>query len=635
MTSLLHSQDKSMIEAICCTALDAVVAVNHEGTVVAFNERAEELFGYSVTYAIGRPMVELIVPERYRDAHTAGMKRYIDTGVRTLIGGKVEIDGLHADGHEIPVELGLSILKTSDGEVFLSFLRDLTERNQRDAEIKEAREKAERANVAKSFVISMLAHDMRTAVGGVTASVALLDREGMPERESELVEAINSSAHQLRRLLNDTLDFARLESGEIEIAKAPVRVAEIASEITQSWAARFENEAMNFSVTVEETAPSTVSIDMARLRQVLGNLLANAMKYAPGANVAIQIAGDRKDDLKIIVSDTGKGFLPEALSTAFEPFVRPDGQSSDGAGLGLTIVKTLVEKLNGTVALSASPEGGAHIEVTFFECRTDDEPIHSDVSESHLKFDGKSALLVEDNATNQLIATRFLEQLGCDVTVCSDGESGLHTAESIGFDVIFMDIDLPKMNGKDAMRAIRSGHGPNKDTPLIGFTAFAIRSQKDEIMAAGANTILAKPISGRGDFEVVLKSVLSAEPSGEIQQDKNQTDAAIDPQRLTSLRETLGDKDFRDLAAEFVKDITSLRQALSKPKRDAELIRKTTHIAISVTGAIGAHKAQSYAESLNTRAHSSTQDGLAQGVIDLDSALGETMTALDQFLEAS
>ncbi len=635
MTSQLQTQDESMIEAICCTALDAVVAVDHNGTIVAFNKHAEELFGHAALDAIGRPMVEMIVPKHHRDAHTAGMNRYLDTGIRTLIGGKVEIDGLHADGHEIPVELGLSTLKTSNGEVFLSFLRDLTERNQRDAEIKEAREKAQRANVAKSFVISMLAHDMRTAVGGVTGSVALLDREGMPKRESDLVEAINSSAHQLRRLLNDTLDFARLESGEIEITKAPVRVTEIASEITQSWAARFENEAMNFSVLVGEAAPSTVSIDMARLRQVLGNLLANAMKYAPGASVTMQMSGDGKDGLTITVSDTGKGFLPEALSTAFDPFVRPDGQSSDGAGLGLTIVKTLVEKLNGKVALSASPEGGAYIEMTFYECRTDDEPIQSDTSEPHLKFDGKSALLVEDNATNQLIATRFLEQLGCDVMVCSDGESGVHTAESIGFDIIFMDIDLPKMNGKDAMRAIRSGNGPNKTTPLIAFTAFAIRSQKDEIMAAGADTILAKPISGRQDFEIILKSVLNAAPSPEIKQDKNQTDLAIDPKRLTSLRETLGDKDFRDLAAEFVKDITSLRQSLSEPKHDVELIRKTTHIAISVTGAIGAHKAQSYAEALNARAHSPAQNGLAQGVIDLDSALGETMTALDQFLEAS
>jgi len=189
MKKPIEDRDKLMLDAICDTALDAVVAVNHDGIVVAFNKQAEDLFGHECAKALGQPMAELIIPERYREAHEAGMKRYIDTGKRKLIGGKVEIEALHAEGYDIPVELGLSILPISQGEVFLSFLRDLTERNQREAEIAEAREKAERANASKSFVISMLAHDMRTAVGGVTGSIALIDQDGLPNREREVVEA--------------------------------------------------------------------------------------------------------------------------------------------------------------------------------------------------------------------------------------------------------------------------------------------------------------------------------------------------------------------------------------------------------------------------------------------------------------
>ena len=635
MIPSVEGRDKLMLDAICDTALDAVVAVDHGGSVVAFNKQAEDLFGHSQADAIGRPMAELIIPERYRAAHEAGMQRYIDTGKRKLIGGKVEIEALHSDGHDVPVELGLSILPISNGEVFLSFLRDLTERKQREADIAEAKEKAERANASKSFVISMLAHDMRTAVGGVTGSLALIDQDGLPVREREVVDAIHASAHQLRRLLDDTLDFARLEAGEIEVTKAPVRIADVVEELSQSWTPRLRNSDMSFVVDCDSSAPEVVNSDVARLRQILGNLLANAMKYAPGSNVTVRFAGFDDDGLHVSVSDTGSGFSEEAISTAFEPFMRPEGQQAKGAGLGLSIVKTLAERLAGSVDLTAEGGDGARVELRFPHCKIEEAPAVEPTVSPVAKFDGIGVLLVEDNATNQLIATRFLEQLGCDVTVCRDGESGLQTAESVGFDVILMDIDLPKMNGKDVMRAIRAGTGPNNTAPLVAFTAFAIRSQKDEILASGADTILAKPISGREDFEVALSFALKRTPSSADSQSEHRTQAAIDPDRLNSLRETLGTEDFRDLADEFVKDLASLRHSLCTAAGDTESIRSTTHIAVSVAGAIGAQKAQAFAESLNALAHTNSLDGLDEGVADLDMALAETMTALGCFLEAS
>lgn len=636
MTTPIAEQDRAMLDAICATALDAVVAVDHAGIVIAFNAQAEELFGHSVRNALGRPMAEMIIPERHRAAHTAGMERYQKTAKKKLIGSKVEIEALHADGHEISVELGLSVLQCRHGEVFLSFARDLTERRQRETDTIEARQKAERANASKSFVISMLAHDMRTALGGITGSVALLDRDGMPTRESEVVDAIHSSAHQLRRLLDDTLDFARLDAGEIEVSREPVRIADIIDEVSQTWSPRLRASDISLSLVCDDNAPKMIESDIARLRQVLGNLLANAMKYAGQSDVCLRFSSDGADGVSIVVSDTGCGFSEEALSTAFDPFVRPDGQRAKGAGLGLSIVKTLVERLGGDVVIGASEGGGARIALTLPDCQLAEPAATSEASASQVSFDGLGVLLVEDNATNQLIATRFLEQLGCDVTVCGDGESGVHTAENVGFDAIFMDIDLPKLNGKDAMKLIRSGHGPNSHTPLIAFTAFAIRSQREEIMTAGADTILAKPVSGREDFERVLESVLSlSSVHAEAAAEGQATDSVIDHTRLASLRDTLGDDDFSELTEEFVKDITSLRHALSAPTRDPESIRKTTHIAISVAGAIGARKAQKFAEMLNAAAHSPTLDGLEEGLDNLETALSETMIALWAYKEAS
>jgi CheY-like chemotaxis protein len=173
------------------------------------------------------------------------------------------------------------------------------------------------------------------------------------------------------------------------------------------------------------------------------------------------------------------------------------------------------------------------------------------------------------------------------------------------------------------------------NAPLIAFTAFAIRSQKDEIMASGADTILAKPISAREDFEVALSTALKKTSVTKPSSSRQHSEAALDPDRLVSLRTTLGQSDFQDLATEFVKDLASLRLSLSVADRDTASIRSTTHIAVSVTGAIGAQKAQSLAESLNALAHTNSIEGLDEGIADLDMALAETMTALDSFLEAS
>ena len=635
MRPFIEERDRQMLDAICDTALDAVVAVDHSGMVIAFNKHAEKLFGHSKAAAIGQPMDELIIPERYRAAHNAGMQRYTDTGKRKLIGGTVEIEAMHADGHEILVELGLSVLPINEGKVFLSFIRDLTERKKRETKIAEATEEAERASASRSFVMSMLAHDMRTALGGVTGSLALIDQDGLPVREREVVDAIHSSAHQLRRLLDDTLDFARLEAGEIEVSKSPVRIAEIVEELSLSWAPRLRNVDMSLTVICEISAPTIVDMDIARFRQILGNLLANAMKYAKGSDVTVRFAGFDDSGLLVSVNDTGPGFSQEAISTAFEPFIRPDGQQAKGAGLGLSIVKTLVERLDGNVELDQVPGVGAQVVLRFPDCKVEDVSETDSDEFVSARFDGIGVLLVEDNATNQLIATRFLEQLGCDVTICRDGESGLQTAESIGFDAVLMDIDLPKMNGKDVMRAIRLGGGPNKTTPLIAFTAFAIRSQKQEILASGADTILAKPISAREDFEIALSTALKLTQPQSSPSPVTGTEAAIDPDRLNSLKDTLGGDDFRDLADEFVKDLASLRLSLVNADGNAETIRSTTHIAVSVTGAIGAQKAQASAESLNALAHTESMEGLDESVADLDMALAETMTALGHFLEAS
>lgn len=622
---------KSSLNAICDTALDAVVAVDSRGQIVGFNAEAEELFGYTCAEAEGQPMAELIVPERYRAAHHAGMKRFLETGERKLIGGKVEIEALHRDGHDVPVELGLSILQLDGKTIFLSFLRDLSERRMREEEIRSARDRAEKANAAKSFVVSMVAHDMRNALGGVIGNLALLDRHRLTQEEQEIFGGIEDGARSLRRLLSDTLDLARLEAGEIEVSAAPLLIEDFIAEISQAWETRLAKADVTMSIEIAKDAPRRVMLDEFRLRQIVSNLISNAVKYAPGTKLALTIEPQGLNGLRITVADQGQGFSDAALETAFDPFVRPTGQSSDGSGLGLAIVKTITEAMDGHIELNSTPDKGAQIVVGFNECRLE-APLPSEPMPQH--FDGTAVLLVEDNATNRLVAAKMLEKIGCDVSLCEDGLSGVETAEKIGFDAIFMDIDLPKLNGKDAIRRLRSGDGPNALAPIIAFTAFAIRSQREEILASGANSILTKPVSGPDGFAKVLGGVLGSTrqpPPNQKVDDKK----VVDFDRLTGLRDTLGSEDFEILSEEFRKDMQGILTSVADENRTDESLRRATHIAISLTGTLGATSAQQAAENLNSAAHNGLNEKTEACRCAFETVLRDTIAAFDDFLEAS
>ncbi len=634
MSTQSFSTEQAALDAICRTALDGVIAVDLDGIVVAFNDKAEATFGHRAADAMGASIVDLIFPERTRHICLSRIKDYTNNGGTASTGPNAEWDVVHANGHEFPLEARVSRLNSDEDAPFILFVRDLTDRRKRESEIGDAREKAHRATAAKSFVISMLAHDMRNAVGGVTGSLALLDQDMMGSREQEIITAVQSSAHQLRRLLDDTLDFVRMDAGEIDVTLAPVSVAQVVDELSETWTPRLEGLNSTLVLTCAQDAPDTVSTDIARLRQILGNLLSNAVKYAKGCDVAVTFSAFEENGLRIVVDDNGPGFSIEAVSTAFEPFLRPGDQQATGAGLGLSIVQTLTERLGGSVILGDAESGGARIELCFPDCQVAAAEQDHNALEN-LRFDGLAILLVEDNATNQLIASRFLEQLGCDVTVCGDGISGLETARDMGFDAIFMDIDLPGMNGTDVMRAIRRGEGPNQHAPLIAFTAFAIRAEREEIMKSGANTILAKPVSSRDDFAAALQTALARPGVASAPIKRNEDTVTLDPQRLNSLRETLGEEDFGELTSEFVSDLKSLREDLSSADGDGEAVRKATHVVIGVAGAIGALKAQAAAEDLNACAHTTAMEGIEDRIASLDSAIGETMAALGLLLEAS
>ena len=624
---------KSSLDAICDTALDAVVAVDTHGLIVGFNAQAEDLFGHSHDAVIGRPMSDLLVPERHRAGHNAGMKRFQETGERKLIGTKIETDALHRDGHDIPVELGLSTLQIGGELIFLSFLRDLTQRRLREGEIKTSRDKAEKANAAKSFVVSMVAHDMRNALGGVIGNLALLDRHRLTPDEKEIVDGVEDSAQSLKRLLSDTLDLARLEAGEIEVSPEPLLIRDFLADLSQAWQTRLAKANVTLSVDTADDAPRRVLLDGHRLRQVVANLISNATKYAPDCALALSLEPLGPEGLRITVADQGPGFSAAALETAFDPFIRPTGQASEGSGLGLAIVKTITGAMGGSIDLHSSPGRGSRVVVDFPGCRLGDESLPAPKVIADLG--SLAVLLVEDNATNRLVAAKMLEKIGCDVTLCEDGLSGAETAENMGFDVIFMDIDLPKLNGKDAIRRIRAGDGPNAAAPIVAFTAFAIRAQREEILASGADTILTKPVSGPDDFAGALQTVLGGSHPPRSADPAETAPELVDLSRLNSLRHTLGPEDFQMLAVEFRRDLEGVLHHVTEPNRTDEALRKASHIAVSLTGTLGATRAQEAAARLNASVHGADATVTEASRRLFEMTLRETLAAFDTFMEAS
>jgi PAS domain S-box-containing protein len=368
-------------DAILESALDCIITIDDRGRVLEFNPAAERTFGYTRRQAVGRELAELIIPERFRVAHRSGLEHFRATGQGPILGKRVEIPAITADDREIIVELAITRIPVGDPPVFTGFLRDITERKRMDEAVRRhaeelqrltreaeaARAEAEDANRAKSEFLAAMSHELRTPLNAI-AGYSELMQEGISgavtHTQRDYLSRIRQNQRILLSLINDVLNFAKLEAGRLEIKREPVPVAELVASLEPLVAPQLDAKDLTYERCLSNSTMLALG-DYERIRQILTNLLSNAIKFTPQGGKITVGAAAQDSAVDIWVRDTGKGIPADRLVAIFEPFVQVDRKPSldrandQGIGLGLAISRELARAMGGDITVESIVDGGS------------------------------------------------------------------------------------------------------------------------------------------------------------------------------------------------------------------------------------------------------------------------------------
>ncbi|MFN3513841.1 MAG: ATP-binding protein [Phenylobacterium sp.] len=523
------------LHAILTHAADAIVVIDVDGMIEGANPAAEALTGWREGELIGRP-ITLLMDEPYRSVHQGQIERYLEHGTSGILNvGPRPLPLRHRDGRIVPIELSVGEAVVAGEKKFIGVCRDITARLEKDealrtanAELRRklaeletlsagleaqrcalqelaretelAREQAESASQAKSRFVATMSHELRTPLNGVLAVADALARRELAEPDRELVEIIRTSGRGLLSILNEVLDLAKVEAGALLLDPRPFSPKAAVAAVAEVW--RFAAEAKGLELRVElKSLPALVNGDGDRLRQVLSNLVNNAIKFTETGRVTLRARRvGRGPKLRFEVADSGPGIDPTQRERLFDPFVQADAGTTrryGGTGLGLAICRRIVGLMGGRIWVEDGAGGGAVIafEAPFVAVQAaEPSPVAGEAPPAHPTGD-PMILVAEDHPLNRLVASLVLQEAGLRFELVEDGEAAVAAVRSGRFDLVLMDVHMPRLDGLEATRAIRRLPGRAGRLPIIAVTANASPEEAQACREAGMDDVVSKPIS--------------------------------------------------------------------------------------------------------------------------------------------
>lgn len=500
---ILQERESKLLATVVKAARDAVVITDKHGAIEWVNRAFEEMTGYALVSVKGK------IPGHFLQGDNTDpqTKQRIAESLSKGLPIKAEILNYDSQGKEYWVDIDITPISDEHGVIdrFIAIERDVTEYKKLERKLTTTAKEANAANEAKSAFLATMSHEIRTPMNGVLGLTQILEKEITDPKHREALQLILGSGNHLISILNDILDISKIENQALVLEHTQFKMQEILAPVNNTYQSLCSEKGLLFEIH-DETDPDTLFVgDQVRLRQILLNLVGNALKFTQKGSISVSVSNRDEGQCELVVKDTGIGIPPERIDSVFEKFEQAETSTTrqfGGTGLGLSIVKNLTLLMGGQIKVNSEVGVGSAFSVQIplpaIKNKVDDESI---IDLIDVDFSVYRVLLVDDNAINRIVAAKFCQSLNIEVESCANGAECLEMFDPSKYNLIILDNHMPVMNGPSAASEIREKYG---DSVLIfGWTADVVSENRQEFLDSGVNTVIAKPLIKK-DFEKAL-----------------------------------------------------------------------------------------------------------------------------------
>ena len=505
------SESKRELKGILDNLQDTYYRTDGDSVLLFVSSSVEPLLGYKPEELVGHKITDFYLNPDDRDLFLQTMAGN---------GGHVEqypITLRHKNGSTIWMSTNAHFLLNEDKQVIgiEGTGQDFTARKVAEDNLIKAKEQAEQANKAKSLFLANMSHEIRTPMNGVTGFTSLLSKTDLDETQADYVSTINTSVKDLLIIINDILDFSRIESGKLELQTEVVNLRDCLTTVVRLFSAAAKIKGLKLEYFVSNDLPEYLVVDPLRIRQIISNLIGNAIKFTEHGGITLKaerIRNNNSDDLMIEVIDSGKGIKNNEKNRLFDSFTQANYsiyKPDSGTGLGLAISKQLIELMQGSIGVKCNNDDGSTFWVTLPITECKEKPVilnKKSTTKIEECYTGLHVLVVDDNAINRKLITTLLNQRGITTAEADNGKNALEMALNDDFSLILMDIRMPELNGIEVTKKLRATR-TDRHVPIIALTAHALPHEQEAFLQAGMDACITKPVLDHPLFVLIDKWV--------------------------------------------------------------------------------------------------------------------------------